>query len=195
LLAWRTAVRLFALFLICNATSQTGARAEDALERELGQCWSCHGQTGRPSDSTIPVIWGQNAAYLAKQLNDYRDGSRDSQIMSSIAEEIPRGRFAETAERVAMKPWPDPAVPISKPHLSDLAQACTACHGADLKGGQMDKDPVPRLAGQNERYLVEQMQAFATELRVNQPSMTALMRGIDAPQREALARELANLKP
>ncbi len=143
----------------------------------------------------MPVIWGQNAAYIAKQLNDYRDGSRDSQIMSSMAEGIPRARFAEAAERVAAKPWPDPAEPISKTHLSDLGQACTACHGADLKGGQTDKDPAPRLAGQNERYLVEQMQAFATELRVNQPAMTAMMRGIDAAQREALARELAHLKP
>src|SRR4051794_31904333 len=114
---------LLVFCLVSTSATLVGARAEDALDRELSQCWSCHGQTGRPSDSTTPVIWGQDAAYIAKQLNDYRDGTRDSQIMSSMAEGVPRARFAEAAERIAMKPWPDPAEPILKAHLSDLAQA------------------------------------------------------------------------
>lgn len=195
LLAWRSVARLLVLCLMSTAATLTRTHAEDSLDRELSQCWSCHGQTGRSSDSTTPVIWGQSAAYITKQLNDYRDGSRDSQIMSSMAEGIPRSRFAEAAERVATKPWPDSGEPISKTHLSDLAEACTGCHGADLKGSQTDKDPAPRLAGQNERYLVEQMQAFATGLRDNQPAMTSMMRGIDAGDREALARELAHYTP
>ncbi len=195
MLAWRSATRLLVLCLISAAAHLTGASAEDALDRELSQCASCHGQTGRSGDSTMPVIWGQDAAYITKQLNDYRDGSRDSQIMSSMAEGIPRARMSEAAERVAKRPWPDLAGPISKTHLSDLAQACTACHGADLKGGQTDTEPAPRLAGQNERYLAEQMQAFAMALRGNQPAMTSMMSGIDAAQREALARELAHYSP
>ena len=196
MLAWRSATRLLVLCLISAAAHLTGASAEDALDRELSQCASCHGQTGRSGDTTMPVIWGQNAAYITKQLNDYRDGSRDSQIMSSMAEGIPRARMSEAAERVAKRPWPDLAGPNPKKmHLSDLAQACTACHGVDLKGGQTDKEPAPRLAGQNERYLAEQMQAFATTLRGNQPAMTSMMSGIDAAQREALARELAHYSP
>jgi cytochrome c553 len=195
LLAWRSAAGLFFLGLMSTVATLTSASAEDALDRELSQCWSCHGQTGRSSDSTIPVIWGQNAAYITKQLNDYRDGSRDSQIMSSMAEGIARARFVDAAERIAMRPWPDPEESISKNHLTNLAQACTACHGADLKGGQTDKEPAPRLAGQNERYLMDQMQAFSTALRGNQPVMTSIMSGIDAAQREALAKELAHYTP
>jgi cytochrome c553 len=62
-------------------------------------------------------------------------------------------------------------------------------------GAVTDAGPAPRLAGQNERYLAEQMQAFATGLRANQDIMTSMTRAIDAAQREVLARQIANYAP
>jgi cytochrome c553 len=139
----------------------------------------------------MPVIWGQSADYIVKQLNDYRDGGRENQIMSSMAESIPRSKLADAAKIISLKPWPQLDAPVSKVPLPDLAQACTACHGADLMGAITDAGPAPRLAGQNERYLAEQMQAFATGLRANQDMMTVMMRGIDAAQRGILAQHYA----
>lgn len=183
------------LYLASLSIAPTHAWAEGTLEADLAQCWSCHGKDGRSSDSTMPVIWGQTADYIVKQLNDYRDGGRENQIMSSMAESIPRSKLADAAKIISLKPWPQLDAPVSKAPLPDLAQACTACHGADLMGAMTDAGPAPRLAGQNERYLVEQMQAFATGLRANQDTMTAIMRGIDTGQREALARQVAHYAP
>src|SRR3954447_24339833 len=48
-----------------------GAVAADPVEAALTTCWSCHGSAGEPKDPTIPIIWGQLAPYLEKQLRDY----------------------------------------------------------------------------------------------------------------------------
>jgi cytochrome c553 len=45
------------------------------------------------------------------------------------------------------------------------AQACEACHGLD---GMAKIVEAPNLAGQNEQYLVKQMQAFKSGERQNQ---------------------------
>jgi cytochrome c553 len=112
-----------------------------------------------------------------------------------MAESIPRSKLAEAAKIIALKPWPHVEQPDFKEPLPDLAQACTACHGADLMGAQTDVGPAPRLAGQNELYLAEQMQAFATGLRANQTMMTSIMRNIDASQRVILAQQIAHYAP
>lgn len=192
---WRTkaVIRTFCLAML--AMTFTHAWADSALESDLAQCWSCHGKEGRSSDRTMPVIWGQSADYIMKQLTDYRDGGRENQIMSSMAEFIPRAKLGEASKIISLKPWPASAVPTIKDGLSDLAQACAACHGADLTGAQTDAGPAPRLAGQNELYLAEQMHAFATGLRANHAVMTSIMRNLDGAQREDLARQLANLEP
>ena len=64
------------------------ACAQSALDNQLGVCWSCHGVEGKPKDPSVPIIWGQQAAYLEKQMRDFRSGDRDSQIMASMAESV-----------------------------------------------------------------------------------------------------------
>ncbi len=51
----------------------------------------------------------------------------------------------------------------------ELAQSCAGCHGAQ---GQSENPQYPKLAGQNERYLIEQLEAYRSGARVN-----ALMAG------------------
>lgn len=65
---------MFIIFAIIH-----GAGA-DNIDDRLTQCASCHGAQGRANDASVPVIWGQNPAYIVKQFNGYREGTRDSQI-------------------------------------------------------------------------------------------------------------------
>lgn len=53
-----------------------------------GRCISCHGWQGTPVNAEWPVLTGQQAAYTAKQLRAFRDGSRPSPEMSVIANEL-----------------------------------------------------------------------------------------------------------
>jgi len=165
----------------------------DPLDVKLVQCWSCHGEAGRSSDSSIPVIWGQNASYIVKQLSDYREGTRDSQIMSSMAESIARDLMPELAARIEQRSWPALSNASSSMPSSASLQTCMTCHGDDLKGAASPIGYAPRLAGQNEAYLVDQMQAFNGGVRSNQAAMTNLMQNLGLDEQKKLAHEISQL--
>ena len=66
--------------------------AADDIEVKAQACAACHGQNGVSIEpKTIPIIWGQQASYLMKQLRDYRSGDRDNPIMTPIAKGLARG--------------------------------------------------------------------------------------------------------
>jgi len=72
---------------------------------------------------------------------------------------------------------------------------CTACHGKDAKTPIMPN--YPRLAGQNEAYLVQQLKDIKSGARNN--GMTAAMKGImhmvNEEEIAAIAKYLSSLKP
>ena len=59
---------------------------------------------------------------------------------------------------------PDNFVSGDSERGSQLVESCSACHGAD--GNSISSD-WPKLAGQNQRYLLEQLQYFKSGERVN----------------------------
>jgi len=64
------------------------AQAQE-IETKVLVCNACHGQNGVPIEpKTIPVIWGQRADYLFKQLVNYRNGMREHPVMSAIAKGV-----------------------------------------------------------------------------------------------------------
>lgn len=65
----------------------------------------------------------------------------------------------------------------------ELAATCAACHGTD--GNSMDANN-PKIAGQNQRYFVEQLMAYQSGTRVN-----AIMNGIAADLSEQDMQDLA----
>ena len=72
---------------------------------------------------------------------------------------------------------------------------CTACHGKDAKSPLM---PVyPKLAGQNEGYLLQQMKDIQSGARNN--GMTAAMKGVmhmvNEEEMSAIAKYLSGLTP
>jgi cytochrome c553 len=185
---WRAAACVAGMMILL----WTGvARAVDVVENALGICASCHGADGLPKDPTVPIIWGQRAKYIEKQLLDYRSGDRDNQIMSSMAEAIRRDDVPPAAEILAGRAWPRHG------DGAELAPAtietCKACHGVDLLGGASPEGEAPRLAGQFFEYLNEQMGQFAREQRANQKTMTAMMKALTADERTEIAKYLAGL--
>ncbi len=168
------------------------ARAADALDTALETCWSCHGANGAGNDPTVPVIWGQNARYLEKQIRDFSSGDREDQIMSSMASSLRREDISRAAALIAAKPWPGHAdTPAAA--APDALAACQGCHGADLSGGDSPEGAAPRLAGQFADYLATAMSGFAGGERANQKTMSAMMKALKPDERAALAKYLAGL--
>jgi cytochrome c553 len=165
------------------------AHAADDIEAKAQLCAACHGDKGVPTDpKTIPVIWGQEQSYLMKQLRDFRNGERNSPVMSPIAKDLAEGDLRKIAAYFAAKTWP--ARRSAKPPLppKGIAQ-CQACHEPNFQGGM----PAPRLAGLSYEYLVAAMRAFATEERTNNLDMPKFMQMLTERERNAIARYVAAL--
>ncbi len=166
------------------------AHAADEIEAKAQLCAACHGDKGVPTDpKTIPVIWGQEQSYLMKQLRDFRNGERNSAVMSPIAKDLAETDLRKIAAYFAAKTWPArsaPAKPSSAP--KGIAQ-CQACHQPNFQGGM----PAPRLAGLSYEYLVAAMRAFATEQRTNNLDMPKFMQMLTERERNAIARYLSAL--
>ena len=74
-------IALAAVLLACPIAGVAGPIEDKALV-----CAGCHGLSGLPKDKSIPILWGQNAAYLYLQLRDFEKGERANDPMSPIAQ-------------------------------------------------------------------------------------------------------------
>ena len=179
--------------ILLLTTGALPAISADGIEAKLQICGSCHGKEGTPSDQTVPIIWGQQQAYLEKQLRDYKSGERDSQIMSSLAEGLRDEEISDVAAYFADKRWPRSIDHRMEGPAPDAIPACQACHQVNLLGGLTAGEIAPRLAGQTREYLIDAMRSFADGERDNSAVMAASMKSFSATEREALAHYLSSL--
>ena len=64
-------VAVLAAAAITTPAITTPAMAADDIEAKAQACAACHGANGVPIDpKTMPIIWGQQANYLYKELHD-----------------------------------------------------------------------------------------------------------------------------
>ena len=153
---------------------------------DAGLCASCHGVAGVPADGTVPVIWGQRAEYLARQLRDYRAGTRDNQIMSSVAEALSDADIDALSSYYGGQPWAGGALPAGE-MPADVA-LCAGCHQPGFGGGEVaGVGAVPRLAGQQRGYLVQTMQDYADGTRDDGAVMPPIMKALPEASRAAIA--------
>src|SRR5499427_4961404 len=165
------------------------ARAQDSIEAKVQLCATCHGDKGSPTDpKTIPPIWGQQQSYLMKQLRDFRNGERKSDVMAPIAKALAESDLRKLAAYFAAKAWPARASAELPSPPKGIAQ-CQACHQPNFEGGM----PAPRLAGLSYEYLVGEMREFASDERPNNLDMPKFMRALTEAERDAIARYLSAL--
>jgi cytochrome c553 len=178
--------------LLCVGTTRLCAQS---IEEKAAVCAGCHGADGKPTDKTIPIIWGQQAGYLYIELRDFKRGDRKSDIMQPIASPMQRDEMQAFAEYFAKKPWPDlgqPRAPkevVEKASSANHSVGCTACHLDHFQGD----GTVPRLAGLSQEYLSKTMTDFRSRARGNNPGMSDLMLAISPDDIAALAQYLAGL--
>jgi cytochrome c553 len=166
------------------------AHAAD-VEATAQLCAACHGQNGMPSDpKTVPIIWGQERAYLFKQMRNYRNGEREHPIMTPLAKGLAEEDLRPLAAYFAAKPWPARSgAPAAPGPLPKGITQCQPCHQPNFQGGP----PAPRLAGLSYEYLVTSMRNFAADERTNNLDMPMFMRMLTESERDAIARYLSEL--
>jgi len=184
-------ITLAAVLLACPIAGVAGPIEDKALV-----CAGCHGLSGLPKDKTIPILWGQNAAYLYLQLRDFEKGERANDPMSPIAHDLVKDDALELAEYFAAKEWPRTNAPTAASAPLAAAAiavnkpvACAACHMDQFQGDST----VPRLAGQQRDYLVKTLMDFRSRARANNPAMSEFMSSLTSEQIQAIASYLAAL--
>jgi cytochrome c553 len=166
------------------------AHGADGIEAKAQLCAACHGAKGIPIDpKTIPVIWGQEQSYLMKQLRDFRNGERNSPVMSPLAKDLAEDDLRKIAAYFAAKTWPARRAAAKPPAAPKGMAQCQACHQPNFQGGM----PAPRLAGLSYEYLVAAMRSFAKEERANNLDMPRFMQMLTERERNAIARYVSAL--
>jgi len=166
-----------------------------SIAEKVEVCAGCHGKDGKPTDKTMPVIWGQQSGYIYIQLRDFKRGDRKNEIMQPIAASFEKEDMLAIAEYFSNKPWPDLGQAWSPKDVAERALraehsvGCTGCHLDHFQGA----GTVPRLAGQSREYLTKTIADFRTRTRGNNPGMSDLMLATPPDDLAALEEYLAGL--
>ena len=140
------------------------ALAQDAGAgaKVANMCRTCHGLDGIAKIPVAPSIAGEPAGYLAAQLQAFRSGAREQEMMSVVAAGLSDQQIADVAAFYAAQAAQ--AVPPAGFDPAAAPQACVACHGAD---GIAVIPEAPNLAGENTIYLDTQLKAFRSGKRAS----------------------------
>lgn len=161
-------------------------------------CFFCHGARGQSSNSWYPSLSGQPEAYVIEQLHAFADDKRRNPYMEPLARSLTDDQTEAMAAYFARQTptrnesvKPDPAL-MQRGLAVIRASSCQACHGVALLG----KDKTPRLAGQGEGYLANQLTAFKTGQRLD-PSgpMNGIAATLSADDIHAVASYIASRSP
>ena len=145
-------------------------------------CGACHTNDGSRGLPNYPILQGQHADYLVKQLTEFKSGKRDNAIMkgmaSGLSDEDMRNVAAFYASKTA-KPGQS-----KKPATVALGQkiwrggiaekavpACAGCHGPAGAGVPVQ---YPRLAGQHAEYASTELGLFRSGQRANNAQMMTI---------------------
>lgn len=90
--------RIFLLALILAPPAAVMADGDvDRGRAKAVMCVACHGQEGETTNPEFPQLAGQNAGYLAIQLQEFKSGKRYHQVMSPVARDLTEQDIADLA--------------------------------------------------------------------------------------------------
>ena len=180
-------------FLLAVAGALSGAvTAAQAQEIDKGaqkaaMCIGCHGipgyQSSFPEVYKVPMISGQNAAYIVAALTAYKKGERKHPTMRAIAATMSDADMADLAAHYEkhgasmIKPVAETPAKEASPEVAALLAkgACASCHGANFS--KPIAPAYPKLAGQHPDYLAAALRAYATTGNPNLGRGNAIMAG------------------
>lgn len=165
-------------------------------------CVACHTNDGSRGSPANPILQGQSADYIVKQLGDFKSGKRENAIMKGMASTLSSSDMVNVAAFYASKEAKpgfaknkDLAAAGEKVYRGGVAErsvpACAACHGPSGAGIPAQ---YPRLGGQHADYVEAQLLAFRSGARQNNPAMSAVAAKLSDREIKALADYAAGLR-
>ena len=165
-------------------------------------CAACHTADGSRGSPANPIIAGQHAEYLYKQLDEFKSGKRDNAIMKGMAATLNEADMKNVAAFYAGKSAKpgfaknkDLVTLGEKIYRGGIAErgvpACSGCHSPTGAG---IPSQYPRLAGQHADYTEAQLVAFRGGVRKNNAQMTGVAAKMNDREMKAVADYIAGLR-
>jgi len=178
-------------------------------EQAAAACVACHQADGSGMNisggESWPRLAGQNAAYLAQQLHDFKQGRRESPSMAPFANMLDDQQIADVAAYYSQMPvtaagggeQADEELLARGEKLArrgdwdDYIVACQSCHGPRNEGGG---SIFPGIASQHAGVIESQLRAWQEGKRSNDPQdlMGAIARRMSDEDIRAVAAWLAH---
>ncbi len=164
-------------------------------------CAACHTSDGTRGVSANPILQGQHADYLYKQLTEFKAAKRENAIMQGMAAPLSDADMRNVAAFFASKkPVAGNAKSkdlvvlgesIFRGGIADRkVPACAGCHSPTGAG---IPSQYPRLAGQHAEYTESQLKAFRDGVRKNNAVMTGVTAKMNDREIKAVADYMAGL--
>lgn len=198
------------LLMLGNAHALEGNKifTEGGSQPGAMPCVACHGADGLGMAAAgFPRLAGLPAAYLRKQLEDFKRASRSHPVMQPVAKALTDAEIDAVSQALAAMPAPAPTLAQRSEMPSNPAQklalqgawerqipACVSCHGP---AGSGVGDAFPPLAGQPAAYLKAQLLAWQGGTRHNDPNdlMGHIAKSLTADEVQSVAEYFAGLSP
>ncbi len=193
----------FLLYALCglalSALAGVPAHAADiAAGKETAElCVGCHGEAGISQTENIPSLAGQPDQFIQWQLVFFRSGTRKSDEMQPVVEQISNEDIRNLGAYLASLTPPKPPAPDDNPDLSRkgaeaaAGRRCASCHTDTYAGTKA----VARLAGQREDYLLKALRDYKSGVRSggSMAAMAEVAYPLSEEEITALAHYLAHL--
>ncbi len=189
------------------ATAATEAppafKADPAKGQQLAAaCQACHLADGTRGLPANPILQGQHAEYLAKQLTEFKGGKRKNAIMTGMAAPLAETDMKHIAAFYASK---KPVAGFARDKalvtlgeqiyrggiLAKQVPACAGCHSPNGAGMPAQ---YPRLGGQHAEYSEAQLLAFRAGTRANSAQMTDIAARLSDAEIKAVADYMSGLR-
>lgn len=200
-----SAVVLGAAFSLPAAAAGAAAPAKGDIakgQEKAAACMACHTADGTRGQPANPILQGQHAEYIVKQLTEFKSGKRANAIMSGMAAALTPEDMVNIAAFYNSKP----AVPGAARNKDTVAlgekiyrggiagkqvPACAGCHNPTGAGIPAQ---YPRIGGQHIDYTEAQLVAFRSGARGNSSQMTAIAARMSDKEIKAVSDYIAGLR-
>ena len=185
-------------FVLLAAFFNNACAAPDAASGELkaAVCFACHGSDGNSSNASYPSLAAQAPLYIYYQLLQFREGRRANEQMSPFAVKLTDADMKDIAAFFSAQKslGTDIKIDDAKIEVGKAIAArnhCGSCHLPSFAG----QNHIPRLAGLQVDYLINQLRGFKSGAR---PDIDGTMASAAQPLSDKdivdMATYLASLK-
>ncbi len=190
---------LYGLALGLSLLAGFPAHAADAAagKEKAELCVECHGEGGISQTENTPSLAGQPDQFIQWQLVFFRSGTRKSEVMQPIADQLNNDDIRNLGAYFASLAPPRASKPDDNPDLSRkgaeaaAGRRCASCHTDSYAGTKA----VARVAGQREDYLLKALRDYKSGLRSGggMAAMAEVAYPLSEEEITALAHYLAHL--